>query len=270
MNPGSIGLCAAVGLSSVPVYERPRVGILSTGSELLSPGEPLQPGKIWSSNAISLSGLVEDAGGVAVVLDSAGDSAEELSCAISNAQKMNIDILLTTGGVSVGDHDRVKQALHSQGMDLEFWKVRMKPGKPLAFGTIGKLPVFGLPGNPVSCMVGFLQFVRPFIRKTLSDPNPFLPVLPARFDDTWTRRAGRNEFLRVRLFIDKQGLTARLSGGQGSARISGMAISSGLALIGHEESQLKPGDNIHVQLLSMDGLEQPDMNYQWYKAPEER
>jgi molybdopterin molybdotransferase len=263
LDAGAIGLCAGLGLSEVKTYRPPRVGVLSTGDELVTPGHELLPGQIWSSNGIALASLIEEAGAIPVPLGICRDTERDLAEAIAHAQRSNLDVLITTGGVSVGDHDLVKEALASAGMTLAFWKLRLKPGKPLAFGTLGTMPVFGLPGNPVSCMVGFLQFVRPLIRTSLHDPCPFLPVVPARFMDTWSRRPGRNELLRVSLSSTTDGLEARLCGAQGSGRISSMARAQGLALVHHQAYRLKPGDTIQVQLLNKDTIWQPEPMYIW-------
>jgi molybdopterin molybdotransferase len=263
LDAGSIALCAGLGLAEVRTYRPPRVGVLSTGDELVTPGQELQPGQIWSSNGIALASLIEEAGGAPVPLGTCRDTEKDLAEAIARAQSSNLDVLITTGGVSVGDHDLVKEALATAGMTLAFWKLRVKPGKPLAFGTLGSMPVFGLPGNPVSCMIGFLQFVRPLIRTSLHDPCPFLPVVQARFMDSWSRRPGRNELLRVSLSSTQDGLEARLCGAQGSGRISSMARAQGLALIHHEARRLEQGDTIQVQLLNADTIWQPDPMYRW-------
>ena len=262
LDSGAMGLCAAIGLTHVPVYRLPRVGILSTGDEIQAPGAPLKAGQIWSSNSAALTGLVIEAGGLPIDLGTVGDSKEQLIQAFQQAQTLGLDLLLTTGGVSVGDYDQVKQALTASGMAMDFWKIRMKPGKPLSFGHLDDMAVFGLPGNPVSCMVGFLQFVRPLIRVSLQDSHPFLPVVRARFIDQWRRRPGRAEFLRVILEWTDSGIEARLSGSQSQAWCH-MSKAHGLALISPAATHLKSDDMIDVQLFCPGHLGQAHPGYRW-------
>ena len=246
LTPAALGLCAAVGRSSVMVSRQPRVAILSTGNEVVPPGKPLQKGQIHSSNAHALYGWVREAGGCPVNVGIAPDNLIDTRNALATA--VDADLLISTGGVSVGDYDVVRQAMNDMGAEMQFWKVRMKPGKPLAFGMIQGTPAFGLPGNPVSCQVGFLQFVRPWIRKAQGVLNPFLPVIKARFENAYRKKAGRAELVRVEVRLDASGPIAALAGSQGSGNQMSMVHANGLLLMSELETILQPGDHVDVQL----------------------
>lgn len=230
LHAGALGVAAAIGLPSLKVATRPRVAILSTGDEVVEAGRPLGPGQLWSSNIRSLDALVRDAGGIPVDLGNVPDDPTQLREAFQEA--LRHDLVVSTGGVSVGDFDHVKPVLGSLGVSMDFWRVAMKPGKPLAFGTLGGRPVFGLPGNPVSCMVNFLQFVRPVMRKMMGDEHPFLPVVEAELEGVHRRHPHRPEFLRVRLEHVGGRIRALLAGGhQGSGNLVGMAEAHGFVLV---------------------------------------
>ncbi len=257
---GTLGVLAALGRPSVLVTCRPRVGLLSTGDEVVEPGFPLAPGQIWSSNLHALAGLCRDAGVEPVYLGIVEDDPVALAVAFRRA--MQCDVVVSTGGVSVGDFDHVKDVLIGMGVSIDFWRVAMKPGKPLAYGFIGDRPVFGLPGNPVSCMVNFLQFVRPVLRTMLGDPNPFLPVVRAALERPWKRRAGRPELVRVRLSPGAEGLpTASVAGVQGSAHVLGMAEAHGLMMVG-AETTLVAGE-VSVQVFDWTWTSGAGAGYRW-------
>ena len=165
LSPAHIGMLAVIGRSQIAVSQRPTVAILSTGDEILELDETPQGPQIFNSNGHMLAAQIKSAGGIPVYLGIAKDTEEDLMEKFEWALKA--DIVVSSGGVSVGDYDLVKSSLQKMGQDMLFWKVAMKPGKPLAFGRIGKTPIFGLPGNPVSSFVSFEQFVRPSLRKVL-------------------------------------------------------------------------------------------------------
>ncbi len=244
LSPAAVGLAASLGLSSLPVARKPRVAIVSTGDELVQPGLPRGPGQIWSSNAVTLAGLVLEAGGVPIDCGVARDTLESTRAAFQRARPC--DLILSTGGVSVGDFDVVKQALSEDEARMEFWKVRMKPGKPLAFGSIAGRPVFGLPGNPVSTVVNFLLFVRPVIRRSLGDPRPFLPVLDASLRGGVRRPPGREELLRVSLAWEEGRLVATPAQAQGSGELSGLSRAHGLALVRGDRERIEDGEPVAV------------------------
>ncbi len=257
---GALGVLAALGRATVVVYVRPRVGLLSTGDEVVEPGLPLGPGQIWSSNLHALAGLCRDAGAEPVYLGNVADDPAALGAAFSRA--MRCDIVVSTGGVSVGDFDHVKGVLTDMGVSIDFWRVAMKPGKPLAYGFIGERPIFGLPGNPVSCMVNFLQFVRPVIRTMLGDPKPFLPVVSAVLAEPWTRRPGRPELVRVALSFGEGGrVVASVAGVQGSAHLLGMADASGFLLVAGDTTQLS--GEVPVQVFDWSWTAGAGPSYRW-------
>ena len=199
VTPGVVGLCASVGIRKIVVYAPPRVGIISTGDEVKPVGSPLQPGQIWSSNSSSLYTAIAQVHATPIDCGIAKDSIESIRNAFHKAIDAKCDIIVSTGGVSVGEFDLVKAAMADMGVDIHFWKVKMKPGKPLAVGTIGKVPLFGLPGNPVSCLVGFYQFVRPIIRRALGATYLDLPTQQALLGHDITKKHSRAEFFRVTL-----------------------------------------------------------------------
>jgi molybdopterin molybdotransferase len=206
------------------------VAILTTGDEVVAPGEPLAPGQIHGSNGIALAALVRDAGAEPVLLGNVGDDPVALRAAFARAAAH--DVVVSTGGVSVGDFDHVKDVFAELGGHVDFWRVAMKPGKPLAYGRIGSAPVFGLPGNPVSCMVNFLLFVRPVLRTMLGDPRPHLPTLDATLAGRPPVVGARLELVRVALARGDDGaVRATVAGPQGSASLLSMSGAHGLAIL---------------------------------------
>lgn len=223
LNPFLVGICATHGLAEIPVFKKLRVGVMSTGDELLEPGMPLGLGKIYNSSRFMLQGLVESIGMEFIDLGIVSDSHNETVAAISQACD-TCDVLLTTGGVSVGEEDHVKNAIDELG-ELNVWKLAIKPGKPLAFGHANNIPVFGLPGNPVSSLVTFLILALPYL-KTAQGRSASVEQnihIAADFD----RKAGtRQEYLRVKVH-DNQ---LKLFDNQSSARLSSAGWADGLAV----------------------------------------
>ena len=259
VNAGVVGLCAALGVPSLRVWARPRVAILSTGDEVVEPGFALGPGQIHSSNGHALAMLVREAGGEPVDLGNAPDDPVAIADAIRAA--LRCDIVLTTGGVSVGDYDHVKAVLAELGIPMDFWRVAMKPGKPLAYGVADGRPVFGLPGNPVSCMVNFYQFVRPVLRQMLGDPHPFLPVMEVEIEGAHRRRPGRPELLRVRLRREGDRIVGDIGGHQGSAGVQAMADAHGFALIAGDRTEIS--GRVAVQVFDRSFLAGTAPAYRW-------
>jgi molybdopterin molybdotransferase len=260
LTPGRIGLLASVGLTDVPVRVRPRVALLGTGDELVQPGRPLGPGQIYSSNDRSLWALAEQSGAVPVDPLSGAPAPDDLEGLVAcMEQGLEADALVTTGGVSVGKYDLVKAAFDRLGADFDFWKVRMKPGKPLAFGRVTRpdgrvVPIFGLPGNPVSCMVNYLQFVWPWVRARLGMPRPFLPVVDATMLEPIRERPGRAKLLRVTLETGPLGWGCRSTGSQSSGVLSSMARAHGLVIRTPDQGGVLTGERVRVQLLDPDFL----------------
>jgi len=196
LRPQDTGLAASVGIASLPVHRRVRLGLFFTGDELVMPGDPLPPGRIYNSNRFTLNGLarafdceVRDYG---IVPDSLAATREVLRRAAAEC-----DVIVTSGGVSVGDADFVKPAVEAEG-ELLMWRISMKPGRPLAFGRVARASFIGLPGNPVSSFVTFLIFVRPFLLKTQGIAEVSPHSIPVRADFDWPEPDARREFLRVK------------------------------------------------------------------------
>jgi molybdopterin molybdotransferase len=265
LGPAHVGMVASLGLATVPVVRRPVVAILSTGDEVVMPGLPLGPGQIYSSNNHTLTGMVMAAGGVPLDLGNAPDNLDALVERLTSA--LDADVVLTTGGVSVGAFDFVKDAYAALGVDIDFWKVRMKPGKPLAFGCATpdgrRVPLFGLPGNPVSCMVNFLQYVRPWIRSSMGDNTPFMPVIEAICAHEFKSKPGRARFERVVLESRKGNMWCRSTGSQGSGVLTSMTVANGFLLFPPEADGAFEGETVRVQLLDTRFMERAEPGYNW-------
>lgn len=198
---GELGLLASQRYSSVNVHRRPRVAVVCTGDELRDVGDPPEAGTIVNSNAYMLVALIQEAGGIPWVLPNVPDDPKATEDAFRSA--VAADVVLSVGGASVGEHDYVKAAFEAVGVKLDFWKVKMKPGKPLVFGTYNSVPIVGLPGNPVSSLVTFELFVRPGIRRMLGDPAPYRPRARVQLARDHRHSPGRTELIRAT--IDRVG-----------------------------------------------------------------
>ncbi len=244
-----IALLAAVGKPSARVYRRPVVGVLTTGDELVPPGRALQRGQIYNSNSYGLTAAVEELGALARVLGPAPDDPAILKSILDEAH--DCDLLLTSGGVSVGDFDYVKQVLSESG-DLDFWRVRMRPGKPLTFGRLSphggskRVLLLGLPGNPTSTMVTFYVFARPLILKMMGISDPVPDPLTALADDALDNRGGRETYFRVILYRHEGRLRARSAGGQDSSMVLPLARATALARVPSDVVQLEQGQPVDV------------------------
>lgn len=203
LTPGSIALAASGGYPHVPVYRRPKVAILATGSELVEPGREVGPSQIVASNSYGLAALVQAHGGEVLDLGIAPDSIEAITSRLGEALTARADILVTIGGASVGDHDLAALAFAKMGTRMDFWKVAMRPGKPLMAGSLGGARVIGLPGNPASCMVAATLFLRPLLRKLASLPD--IPEGVARLATDMPENGPRAHFLRSTLRHDAEG-----------------------------------------------------------------
>lgn len=245
------GALAAVGAAQVAVRRRPRVAILSTGDELVPPGTPLKPGKIWDANAPMLAGLVRLAGGEPHSLGIAADVADDIRSRLTRAGTP--DLYITSGGVSAGDFDMVKDVLRADG-SVSVCQVQMKPGRPLAIGTINEIPMIGLPGNPAAAYVSFLQFAWPAIRRLLGSARPSLDEIDAVLDAPVSDRQGRRTFVRGVLESRGGRMTVTPAVRQGSAMIRGLVESNCLIVIPEDREHLDAGDLVSVQLLPDAGL----------------
>jgi molybdopterin molybdotransferase len=247
LGPAELGVLASLGRARPAVHRRPVAVVISTGDELVPVEEELGPGKIHDSNSYTLYGLAREAGAEAVRVGIVGDDAGMLR-SIIRGNLERADLFITSGGVSVGDYDMVKEVLAELGR-IDFWKVNMRPGKPQAFGHIEGKPLFGLPGNPVSVMVSFEQFVRPAIRKMLGARELLRPLVEAEVEEPMGRSGGRVEFIRVVLREEGGVFKARPTGPQGSGILRSMVLGHGLAVLGEDVSRLEPGAKVRVQLL---------------------
>jgi molybdopterin molybdotransferase len=238
-----------VGATTVDAVPRARVGVLSTGDELTSAPGDLRPGQIRDSNRPMLLALVAQAGWTPVDLGSAPDDEAAITAAVERGVA-DCDAILTSGGVSVGDFDYVKVVLDRLG-DMHWWQVAVKPAKPLAFGTVGSTPVFGLPGNPVSAMVSFELFARPALRQMTGHRDLYRPELPAIADEPLRRHPdGKLHLVRVVATTDDDGrLHVRSSGGQGSHLLRAMALANALALLPDGDG-VDAGATVKVVLLT--------------------
>jgi len=248
IRPQEVGMLAALGRKQVLVTRRPRVAILATGDEVVEIDAPLAPGKIRNSNSYSNAAQVIRCGGVPVLLGIARDQVEDLTQKIQAGLAQKVDLFLTSGGVSVGDFDVVKEVLAAEG-DMTFWRVRMKPGKPFAFGQIGGVPLLGLPGNPVSAMVSFELFARPAIFKMLGLEEWRRPTVEATLMNEVKRKDERRHYWRVRVQPEGGEYRAYLTGEQGSGILSSMVQANGLAIIPEEWSDVPAGSRVKVMML---------------------
>jgi molybdopterin molybdotransferase len=246
LRPQEIGMLSAMGMTTLAVYRRARVSVLATGDELLEPGSTPAPGKIINSNSYSLAAQVLDAGGDPVLLGIASDTLDA-TCEKIRAG-MNADILVITGGVSVGDRDFVKPAIEKLGGSISFWKVHMKPGKPLAFATFQGKPVFALSGNPVSSMVSFELFVRPSILKAMGHQRVYRPKVRAQLKEPLANRGKRPHLVSVVVSKPEDRYYVLTTGNQSSGRLSSLIQGNGLIRLAPETSY-KAGDTVEVLLL---------------------
>ena len=247
LSPAHIGMLAVIGRSQIAVSQRPTVAILSTGDEILELDETPEGPQIFNSNGHMLAAQIKSAGGIPVYLGIAKDTEEDLMEKFAWALKA--DIVVSSGGVSVGDYDLVKSTLQKMGQEMLFWKVAMKPGKPLAFGRIGKTPIFGLPGNPVSSFVSFEQFVRPSLRKVLGCSDLSHKTVQAKLTRTIHKKPGRLHFLSSIVSWADGEYTVTPAGEQGSGILKSAANANGLLIFPLEAEEIKQGQEVAVQLL---------------------
>lgn len=243
LTPARVGLMSAIGLREIGVRRRPLVALLATGDELAGPDafDEVRAGRrIADSNTPALAAAVQAAGGLARPLGIARDDTSDIGARLADAR--DADVLLTTAGASVGDHDVVKDALAAAGFELDFWRVRMRPGSPFSFGRIGRTLVFGLPGNPVSALVTFHVLVAPALRALLGRPDVHSPVRRVVTGEAMPARGGLTHFLRVRLEHAAEGAErARLTGAQGSGILTSMSRADALLVVPEDTDGLPAG-----------------------------
>ena len=247
IRPSEIGVLASLGYSHVLVVRQPKVGVLATGDELIGVDEPLRPGKIRNSNAYTQTAQLVQLGAkpvwLGVARDTEADVHEKLNAGISTG----VDLFISSAGVSVGAYDVVKTVLEQAG-NVGFWRVRMRPGKPLAFGHIAGIPYLGLPGNPVSAVISFERFARPLILKLAGHTNLDRPTVPAILQEPLTSD-GRESYLRG--IVTKEGAhyVAVTTGGQGSHMMSGMAKANALLIVPEGVKELPAGETLTVMMI---------------------
>jgi len=250
LRPAEIGVLASLGKATARVIRRPVVAILATGNELVEIGQPLPAGKIHNSNTFSIAAQVSRCGGIPKILGIARDTVEEIETKVKQA--LDSDMLITSGGVSKGDYDLVKDVLAKQGQ-ISFWTVRMKPGKPLAFGVIegdGKrVPHLGLPGNPVSSMITFETFARPAVLKMMGKKDLSRPMVRAIVENRAENTDGRRVFARAVVRKEGERYYARLTGPQGSGVLTSMARANGLVIIPEDVEAVEEGEMVEVLML---------------------
>ena len=247
-----VGMLAALGRTQVSVRARPRVAVLATGDELVEPDRLRADGRIASSNSYALAAGLREIGAEPVYLGIAPDEPDAIAAHFRAA--LACDAVISTGGVSVGDRDWIKQVLAGLGGNMRLWRIRMKPGAPLAFVTIGERPIFGLPGNPVSTLVTFEQFVRPCLLRMMGHTRVYRPVEPAVLDERYEKPAGRAHFVRVALERRSGELHARATGDQGSNILLSMVRADGLAFVPEATTRVEAGAHVPVQLLHSEDL----------------
>jgi molybdopterin molybdotransferase len=264
LRPAELGLLATIGAAQIAVRRKPRVAILSTGDELveLEHFEEARAGrKIVNSNSIALAGAVRGAGGEPVMLGIARD--ERMSLLEKLHAGLTADMVVTSAGASVGEHDLVKDALEEMGMLTAFWRVRVRPGSPFSFGVIGHVPVFGLPGNPVSALVTCELFVKPAIRRALGREALYSPTVRARLAERIATKGALTHFLRVRLTRDGDGgWAARLTGPQGSGMISSVVQADGLMVVPEAVDAMEAGSEVNVIVLAASDQTQMELGFE--------
>jgi len=254
-RPAEVGMLATAGHVWAQVYQQPKVTVLATGNELVEPGELLGQEKIINSNGFSVISQVREAGAISIMLETASDTKADLEQKIYQA--LDADVAIIVGGVSMGRYDYVKEVLQGLGCDMKFWRVAIRPGHPVAFGVMQhgsgkgdrKKLIFGLPGNPVSCMVAFYQFVRPVLRKMMGLQTLFLPQIKAVLEEDTRSRAGRRHYARAISRCEGGQYFVKLARDQGSGILTSMVQADCLVIFPEEGGEFKAGDSVLIQLL---------------------
>lgn len=252
MRPADLGLIASLGIAEVIAYRKLKVAFFSTGDELVGLGKPLKIGQVYDSNRYTLFGMLTRLGVEIIDLGAIADNPVQLEATLLDAAK-RADVIITSGGVSVGEADYMKLLLAKHGQVM-FWKLSMKPGRPLAYGKVGNAHYFGLPGNPVAVMVTFYQFVREALLRLMGQSIPVpLPMFQVQCTQAIKKLTGRTEFQRGLLFIDTDGeWRVKPTGAQGSALLSSMSLANCFIVLDDTVGNLNAGALVHVQVL--DGI----------------
>jgi len=253
--PGEIGLLASQNIDHVHVFRPPKVAILSTGDELRQLGDDLEPGMIINSNVYVLTEMLRAVGAIPIALPAARDSLTEIEAALRTA--LEADVVITTGGVSVGEYDFVNEAFENVGIEPMFWKVRIKPGKPASFAKYQGKPVIGVPGNPISAMVAFEVLIAPCLRKMLGDPQPHPEPVVARLRDSYHRRPGRVEIARAVATREGDEIVVALHRLQGSGSLPSFVGVNALVILPANRAELAAGEKVEA-ILWGPGLKGPN------------
>jgi len=243
VSPGVIGVCAAAGRTSLRCLRRPSVMVLTTGDELRDVGEPLEPGQIVNTNRYTLAAAVEEAGGLVLDAGVARDEREQIAAALRQAAAA--DLVISSGGVSMGAYDLVRDLLAQEGR-IDFWQVALRPGKPLAFGSVRGVPLIGLPGNPVSSLVAFELFARPALLKMQAREDRERPRLWARTEDTLSGPPHLEQYFRGVARRQDDGISVRLTGDQGSHVLRSMADANCLVILPLKTGQIPAGGRVEI------------------------
>jgi molybdopterin molybdotransferase len=251
IRPQEIGVLASLGVARVPVIRRPRVGVLSTGDELVELWDPLGPGKIRNSNGYAQTAQIIALGGEPIFMGVARDEEQDVRNRLRLAVDQDVDLLVSSAGVSVGAYDVVKNVLETDG-DVSFWRVRMRPGKPLAFGNYRGVPFLGLPGNPVSAMVSFERFVRPAILKMAGHSRLDRPTLSVTMLEDITSD-GRESYIRAVVTREGSGYYARTTGGQGSHIMTSLVKANALLIVPEGRKRVAAGESLPALMIDWPG-----------------
>ena len=248
LRPADLGLIASQGIAQLKVYRRPEVAILATGDEVVSLGEVPHEAQIYSSNSHALSALVTECGAIPRQLGIARDDPDHLAAMIEEG--LQSDVLVTTGGISMGDYDYLKDVFSKIGVEILFWKVAQKPGKPMTFGIRRGKPVFALPGNPVSATLSFELYVRPALRKMMGHARLFRPTVRAVLEQDIKKKPGRRNFIRGIVERKEDGiLYAHTTGEQGSGILRSMSDANGIIVLSEDAEGAKAGEKVEVYLI---------------------
>jgi molybdopterin molybdotransferase len=247
LRPAEIGMMATLGRSFIYVYQRPVVAVISTGDELVDIDEEPSPWKIINSNGYSNMSQAADCGAIPLYIGIAKDRKEDLAAKFNAA--LRADVIVSSGGVSLGDYDFVKDVIAETGNKMHFWQVAMRPGKPLVYGRVHEKPFFGLPGNPVSSMVSFEQFVRPSLLKMMGHTNLFRRTIRVILEEDITKTQGLTHFIRACVAWQDGRYRIVTTGDQGSGILKSMVKANGLIVLPEDATAVKKGDEVTVQLI---------------------
>jgi molybdopterin molybdotransferase len=247
LKPQDLGLLAMLGFANVLVYRKPRIALFSSGDELLAVDAPLEEGKIRDSNSYTLAALIEEVGAEVIRLGVAKDDPDSVKALLEKAVELNVDLILSSAGVSVGAFDFVKQVIESNGK-MDFWRVNMRPGKPLAFGEYRQVLFIGLPGNPVSSFVGFEVFVRPTLQRLRGSLNGGRQTVRVRCE-AQIDSDGRESYLRAQIHVEEGNFIARLTGHQGSGNLHSLVQANALLIIPAGVKCVPAGQEVNAWLI---------------------